>query len=223
MTDGLWWALVPVMICIAWGLLAVIRTLIAWRKEDRDELLERALGNPETRLYSSYAEWQKDILGQKPLNEIFGRVPEGFFDRPEVKKERERLRAERVARHNPVLAARQRLAEIHKRLISMNGAQGVSGAAGAAGHPGPCDLGTPGPIVNVPAKAPKTLLGLVAEMQLQNSAFGAQEVSGAAGAAVPEKQSVLPCAECGGSKPGPKDWPWCDSCYAKIMQALRRL
>lgn len=198
MTDRLWWALVPVLIGITWWLLAVIRTLIAWRKSERADLKAHeeaqcalGTGKPETRIYSSYSDWQKDILSPRPLGEIFGRVPEGFFDRPEVKKERERLWAERVARNSPVLAARQRLAEIHKRLSSQNGAKGASGAVGVSGHPG---------------------LGLVTH---------------GLPAAVPEKPSVFLCVGCGGSKLGPKDWPkdwpWCPSCYAKLQQMFWRL
>jgi hypothetical protein len=76
--------------------------------------------------YTSIAEWRADIVSQKPLDEILGRIPPGFFDKkPEPKSE---VKLGDLQRHTEFGS------EDRSGFVGISGYKGPSGISGFSGY-----------------------------------------------------------------------------------------
>lgn len=173
------WAQIALVLLVAVPSVAILTKLLIWlvyclkapahrSGSEEMELADQAeLIRHGKAPYTSYEEWRKDVLSDKPLDQILGRVPEDFFKRHQQElKNPKPVGAHGAEAH---LFARQRLAEIQARMTGEKDKQAraqieamrsvflnpIGGSSGSGvGQPGggnPSYMGYPGaPAANYP-------------------------------------------------------------------------
>lgn len=89
------WPQIALVLVVAVPSVAILTKLIVWLvycfkapahrsgSEEMDLADQAELARQGKAPYTSYEEWRKDVLSDKPLDQILGRVPEDFFKRHE--------------------------------------------------------------------------------------------------------------------------------------------